>query len=108
MVKTMAEIAKMAGVSIGTVSRVVNNKNKVHPETRARIQTLVDLLNYQPSATARGLALRRTENIMLQVPNIADPYFSDLTKSISRLKPARSEVISVICGVMTNWVSSLS
>jgi DNA-binding LacI/PurR family transcriptional regulator len=85
MTKTMAEIAKMAGVSIGTVSRVVNNKDKVHPETRARIQALVELLNYQPSATARGLALRRTENIMLQVPNIADPYFSDLTKSISKL-----------------------
>jgi DNA-binding LacI/PurR family transcriptional regulator len=84
MGKTMADIAKMAGVSIGTVSRVVNNKDKVHPETRARIRTLIEHLNYQPSATARGLALRRTENIMLLVPNIGDPYFADLTKSIAR------------------------
>jgi DNA-binding LacI/PurR family transcriptional regulator len=72
---TMDEIAQMAGVSIGTVLRVVNNKDKVHPKTRARIQDLIDRVGYRPSAAAQALASRRTNNIMLVVPNITDDYY---------------------------------
>ena len=55
MVATMAEIAELAGVSLGTVSRVVNGKDKVHPRTRTRVQALIDQVGYQPSITAQSL-----------------------------------------------------
>lgn len=81
----MVEIARMAGVSIGTVSRVVNNKDKVHPETRTRIQALIDQVGYRPSAAAQALASRRTNNIMLVVPNITDDYYPKVVQHMSRL-----------------------
>ena len=81
--KTIHDLAEMAGVCIGTVSRVINNKDKVHPETRRKILELIEKTGYQPSAMGRGLVLRRTGNVMLQVPNIADPYSASVAKSVS-------------------------
>jgi DNA-binding LacI/PurR family transcriptional regulator len=85
MVATMAEIAELAGVSLGTVSRVVNGKDKVHPRTRTRIQALIDQVGYQPSITAQSLASRRTNNIMLIIPNITDTYYPIFVRNITHL-----------------------
>ena len=87
----MEEIAKMAGVSIGTVSRVVNKKDKVHPDTRQRIQALIDQVGYRPSASAQALASRRTNNVMLVVPNIVDDYYPKVVNCMSRLCRAREK-----------------
>ena len=84
-IPTMQEVARLAGVSIGTVSRVVNNKDKVRPETRARIQALIDQVGYQPSIAAQSLAARKTNNIMLIVPNITDEYYPKLVRCMSHL-----------------------
>ncbi len=81
--KTIHDLAEMAGVCIGTVSRVINNKDKVHPKTREKILDLIQKTGYQPSALGRSLVLRRTQNVMLQVPNIADPYSASVAKSVS-------------------------
>jgi DNA-binding LacI/PurR family transcriptional regulator len=81
--KTIHDVAEMAGVCIGTVSRVINNKDKVHPETRRRILDLIEQTGYRPSALGRGLVLRRTCNIMLQVPNVSDPYSASVAKNVS-------------------------
>lgn len=75
----------MAGVCIGTVSRVINNKDKVHPDTRRRIQELIEQTGYRPSALGRNLVLRRTHNIMVELFNIADPYCATLVKRITAL-----------------------
>ena len=83
MAVTITEIANRAGVSIGTVSRVVNGKDKVHPNTRRTILRLIDETGYQPSALARGLASRRTGNLMLIVPNITDDYYPRLVRTIT-------------------------
>jgi LacI family transcriptional regulator len=80
---TIHDLAAMAGVCIGTVSRVINNKDKVHPETRQRILELIEQTGYRPSALGRGLVLRRTNNLMLQVPNVADPYSASVAKNVS-------------------------
>lgn len=81
---TIRDVARKAGVCIGTVSRVINNKDRVDPETRARIQALIQEMGYQPSALGRNLALRRTHAILLSVFNIADPYCAQLLKDITR------------------------
>ena len=69
---------------IGTVSRVLNNKDRVAPRTRARIQRIVERTGYRPSAAGRALVLRRTHTIMLLLHNIADPHCTSLAKHLSR------------------------
>lgn len=86
---TIHDIARQAGVCIGTVSRVLNHKDRVHPETRERIQRIIEKTGYRPSAMGRGLVLRRSHNIMLLLHNIADPHCISLAKHLSRLCRAR-------------------
>ena len=57
---TIKEVAFAAGVSTQTVSRVINNRPDVSPETRKRVQTIIDQLSYQPSALARSLISQRS------------------------------------------------
>jgi DNA-binding LacI/PurR family transcriptional regulator len=80
---TIHEIAEMAGVCIGTVSRVINNKDKVNPQTREKILQLIEKTGYRPSALGQGLRSRCSRCLLLQVPNIADPYSASVAKTIS-------------------------
>ncbi len=57
---TIKEVARDAGVSTQTVSRVINNRPDVSPETRSRVQQVIEELGYQPSALARSLIQRRS------------------------------------------------
>lgn len=77
---TIADIAREAGVSLMTVSRVVNNKGEVSPATRQRVLDVIERLGYRPSGIARGLATKRTGTLGLVVPDIANPFFSDLAR----------------------------
>ena len=65
MTVRMADVAARAGVSIKTVSRVLNNEPHVHPDMRAKVQRAVDALGYVPSAAARSLRSLRTYSILL-------------------------------------------
>jgi transcriptional regulator with XRE-family HTH domain len=77
---TMVDVARQAGVSLMTVSRVVNNKEDVSPATRQRILEIIDELGYRPSGIARGLVTQRTGTIGLVVPDIDNPYFSGMVR----------------------------
>ena len=77
---TMADVAREAGVSLMTVSRVVNEKGEVSPSTRQRVLEIVERLGYRPSAIARGLATRRTGSLGLVMPDVANPFFSDVAR----------------------------
>jgi len=80
---TIRDIARLAGVCIGTVSRVVNNQDKVHHATRERILKLIETTGYRPDALARGLKRRRSQSILLEVCSIVDPYCAALSESVS-------------------------
>ena len=79
---TIHDVARLAGVCIGTVSRVINNKDKVLPATRQRILNVIAQTGYRPSAIARGLVTNRTHNILLCTHNIADPYCAAVAKTV--------------------------
>jgi LacI family transcriptional regulator len=81
----MGDIAEMAGVSLMTVSRVVNKKGDVNPETRKRIEALIEEYGYRPSGIARSLATQRSGTIGLVVPDIANPYFSGMAHGITEV-----------------------
>jgi LacI family transcriptional regulator len=78
---TMADVAREAGVSLMTVSRVINNKVDVSPTTRQRVLEVVERLGYRPSGVARGLATKRTGTLGLVVPDVANPFFSEVARS---------------------------
>ncbi len=75
---TIAEVAREAGVSSQTVSRVINNRPDVSPETRQRVQQVIRRLGYQPSALARGLASRRTRTLGLITADFSDYFFTQV------------------------------
>jgi LacI family transcriptional regulator len=76
----MADVAREAGVSLMTVSRVINNKGDVNPDTRQRILEIIRQLDYRPSGIARGLATRRTGTLGLVVPDVANPFFANVAR----------------------------
>lgn len=78
----LGDIAREAGVSTATVSRVINNFNYVSPESRARVLDVVRRHNYYPSAHARSLASGRSNLIGLVISDIANPFFPELVKGI--------------------------
>lgn len=77
---TIADVAKEAGVSTMTVSRVLNGKGELRPDTRDRVLRAIAKLNYRPSAIARSLATRRTRTIGLMVPDITNPFFPEIVR----------------------------
>lgn len=82
---TMADVARSAGVSLMTVSRVINDKEGVSAVTRQRVQDQIELLGYRPSSIARGLATRRTGTLGLVVPDVANPFFADVARGVEHV-----------------------
>jgi LacI family transcriptional regulator len=81
----MVEVAQEAGVSLMTVSRVINHKQDVNPGTRQRVLEVIQRLGYRPSGIARSLATRRTATLGLVVPDIANPFFSSVARGVEHM-----------------------
>lgn len=79
---TIQDIAKRAGISSQTVSRVINNRPDVSKETRLRVQQAIKDLRYYPSEMARSLRNKRTNTIGLIVPDNANPFFAEIAKGV--------------------------
>ncbi len=79
---TIADVARSAGVSTATVSRVLNATAPVDRETADRVRTAVAELNYVPHAAARTLASHRTNTLGLLLPQIAGPFFQPLLRGV--------------------------
>jgi LacI family transcriptional regulator len=73
---TIRDVARNAGVSPMTVSRVINASARVSPGTRARVEHAIAELGYVPSRLARGLSGQRTGTLALIVPDVANPFFT--------------------------------
>lgn len=79
---TMEDVAREAGVSLMTVSRVLNDKDGISEATRQRIREVIDRLGYRRSNIARGLVTKRTGTLGLVVPDISNPYFSEVARGV--------------------------
>ncbi|MFD2839933.1 LacI family DNA-binding transcriptional regulator [Populibacterium corticicola] len=91
---TMRDVAERSGVSIKTVSNVVNGSNKVSSHTRARVQKAISELGYQLNMTARSLRRGRTGMIGLILPELRVPYFAELADSV--LKAAEAQNLTLL------------
>ena len=79
---TMHDVARVAGVSIKTVSNVINDYPHVRVSTRDRVLVAIKELGYQPNLSARGLRSGRTGVIGLAIPSVREAYFAELADSI--------------------------
>ena len=79
------EIARLADVSVATVSRVINNSEKVKSATREKVQAVMQAHNYIPSATARDLSFQRSEVVAVIVPDLKNPFFYGLIEGITKV-----------------------
>lgn len=77
---TIADVARAAGVSPQTVSRAINDKGEIRPETRAQVLDVIGRLGYRPSTLARGLVAHKSFTFGLVVPDIANPFFSEIAR----------------------------
>jgi len=79
---TIHDVAREAGVSHTTVSRALNNKGELSPETRARILAVAERLHYVPSSVARALASGTTKTLGLIITNSASPVYAAVVRAI--------------------------
>jgi DNA-binding LacI/PurR family transcriptional regulator len=79
------DVAREAGVSIATVSHVINNTRAVSETTRQRVMRAIEECNYYPNANARSLASGRSHTLGLLISDISNPFFPDLVKSIETI-----------------------
>ncbi|MBP1045015.1 LacI family DNA-binding transcriptional regulator [Enterococcus sp. BWM-S5] len=79
---TIKEIAKKSGVSVSTVSRVLNNHPSVSPVKRAKVQAIIEEESFQPSMLARGMVSNQTKTLAVVVSDITNPYFTSLVSEI--------------------------
>ncbi|MBZ9640286.1 LacI family DNA-binding transcriptional regulator [Streptomyces sp. PSKA30] len=79
---TMADVARSAGVSVATVSHVLNGTRPVLPGTRQAVLDAIDELGYTPNTLARSLVTSRTRSIGLAVSAISNPYFTEILQGV--------------------------
>ncbi|WP_374017744.1 substrate-binding domain-containing protein [Paenibacillus thiaminolyticus] len=82
MTVTIYDVAREAGVSMATVSRVVNNNPNVKPQTRKKVYEAIERLGYRPNAVARGLASKKTTTVGVVIPDISNSIFAEVARGI--------------------------
>lgn len=89
-------IAKLAGVSKSTVSRVVSNSGYVKPETRAKIEKVMEELNFRPNVFAKGMRTNRSFSIGIIFPDLSNPFFPEWYQVVDRISHERG-YLNYIC-----------
>lgn len=77
---TLADVAARAGVSLMTVSRVVNDRPGVGQKTRERVREAIDRLGYRPNIVAQGLKAASSRTLGLMIPDVTNPYFPEIVR----------------------------
>lgn len=75
---TIKDIARLAGVSVATVSRTINNDSTVHPQTRTRIQDIIARTGYVPNYVGKQLRVSKSNKILVLLPTITNSFYSDI------------------------------
>lgn len=96
---SILDVAKEVNLSVSTVSRVINNSDKVKPETKALILDKIKELGYSPNQAARALVKQRTNCIGIVVNNLHDPFFHDLIKGFEMSAQQTSYAV-MFCSVL--------
>ncbi|MBN1681477.1 MAG: LacI family DNA-binding transcriptional regulator [Anaerolineae bacterium] len=93
---TLEDVAREAGVSTMTVSRVVNNTGRISQSTRQHVQSVIATLGYRPSRAARALVTNKTSMVGVIVPDITNPYFSKIVQGIEDVASERNHSVLLV------------
>ena len=101
----MRDVAEQAGVSVTTVSHVINKTRPVNPETRTRVEQAMQVLGYQPNVLARSLRRGKTHTIGVILPDNANPYFAEVARGISLAREYDDIIVAVNVGneALVSW-----
>ncbi len=80
---TITDVAREAGVSVATVSRVINSSPRVLPDTRERVLAVIERLSYEPNMLARNFRRSESRVILVLCPNLANPYYAKVVTGIT-------------------------
>ncbi len=92
-VPTLVDVAREAGVSLKTASRVLNRSKNVSQEKAAKIRTVMERLGYRPNELARGLKAKRSAAIGMIVPNLSDPFFANAVHAVQEVARTNGYVV---------------
>ncbi|MFW0765074.1 HTH-type transcriptional regulator GalS [Trabulsiella odontotermitis] len=92
---TIRDVARQAGVSVATVSRVLNNSPLVSPDTRETVMKAVTLLGYRPNANAQALATQSSETIGVVVMDVSDSFFGALVKAVDTVAQQHQKYVLI-------------
>lgn len=98
---TIADVAKAAGVSKQTVSRAINDKGEISPETKERIMMIIDDLGYRPSRLARAMNTQRSHMVGLVVGDITNPFFPEVARGVQDAAMAKDYNV-LVCNTDDN------
>lgn len=110
MKSTIKDVAKLSGVSISTVSRVLNNPELVVQDKREKVQEAIRRLHYSPNALARGLIHKRTKTLGVLIPDISNLFYAEVLRGMEDAAH-ESENNLIICNTDNNkhrMISSLN
>ncbi|MFB2600058.1 LacI family DNA-binding transcriptional regulator [Herbiconiux sp. P17] len=92
---TLHDVARLAGVSIKTVSNVINDYPYIKPDTRAKVLAAIEELDYRPNLSARGLRSGRTGAIGLIIPDLRNAYFAELADAVMTAAHKRDRYVLI-------------
>lgn len=95
---TIYEVSELAGVSLATVSRVINHSGKVTPATRKKVEVAMQALGYRPNSIAQSLASNRSNSIGVLVPELHGPFFGNMLSSIEKELRAQGKHVIITAG----------
>lgn len=95
---TIRDVARTAGVSRQTVSRVLNSRGEITPATRQRVLDVIERLGYRPNANARSLTTRRTGTVGLVLADLRNPYFTEVAIGVESAARARGYNVFLCSG----------
>lgn len=93
---TIKDVAKLAGVSKATVSKVLNNTAKISEQVRKQVQEAAEKLVYRPSQIARSLKNKTTKSIGLVLPSVTDPFFTEVIRGVHSVATEKGYMV-ILC-----------
>jgi LacI family repressor for deo operon, udp, cdd, tsx, nupC, and nupG len=104
---SLKDVAKLAGVAVGTVSRYLNEPQRLRESTRRKIEPAIAALGYSPNSVARSLRRGKTGLVMVTCSAIGDPYFGDVIRGIDRAAQKHGFAVLVKEVPSVRWSSAV-
>ena len=94
---TVKDVAALAGVSVATVSRVLNSHASVMPETEARVRLAMEHLGYTRNEVARSLKIRQTRTVGIIAPEFSNAFFMEVVETMDRMLSPEGYTMVLCC-----------